>query len=726
MEDSPILSPLNDAQREAVTAPASPVLVLAGAGSGKTRALVHRIAWLIKAQGVHPQSIIAMTFTNKSATEMRSRVEELLGMPTHGLWIGTFHALGLRMLRHHWQAAGLPEKFEVIDNADQLRQIKQTMDILKIDEKTIPSKQLLWRINACKNDGYRAHNLPDALAQDKFLPSVYLGYEQRCQQLGLVDFGELLLRNYELLKNNQIIREYYQDKFSHVLIDEFQDTNHIQFSCAQMLTAQHQSMFAVGDDDQSIYGWRGARVENMLGFGRIYPSATIFRLEQNYRSSGYILQAANAVISKNSGRLGKNLWTDKADGERIQIYCASDGNFEAHFVISTIQKSIANGKALNEHAILYRSNAQSRAFEEQLIAQGIPYSVYGGMRFFERAEIKNAIAYLKLIANRDSDPSFDRIVNMPPRGIGNRTLDIIQGLAARHSSSLWDASRLAIEDPETPSRSREHLKQFRAIINKMDEWSKELPLDALVEKMIHFSGLIQYYEKERSGEAISRTENLKELVTAAKSYSVEQSRDNSNDDGENALSLFLSHTALEPGERGAEDQNQRVQLMSLHSAKGLEFETVFLCGMEDGLFPHQLALSEGGLEEERRLCYVGITRAMQQLYVCYAESRHMFGRWTQSIPSRFIHELPKELIDKTRQVTRLRPLPNPYPGTSKTACTDAYGNTLELGCTVRHDKFGEGTIIQTEGTGASARVQINFQKIGQKWLVCSYARLKRV
>ncbi len=725
MEESPIITPLNEEQRKAVTTPPGPVLVLAGAGSGKTRALVHRIAWLIQEHGTAPWSIIAMTFTNKSAREMQNRIEELLIAPTRGLWIGTFHALGLRMLRQNWQAAGLPEQFEVIDNADQLRQIKKSMEELKLDEKSFPPKQILWRINACKDDGHRAHNLPGELSKDEIFSLVYQNYQKRCQQLGLVDFGELLLRTYELLKNNQIVREHYQNKFEHVLIDEFQDTNHIQFQCALLLSSSHQNIFAVGDDDQSIYGWRGARVENMLGFNRTFPSASTFRLEQNYRSSGYILQAANAIISKNSGRLGKRLWTNQADGEPIQIYRSYSETEEAQFVVSIIRSSVASGSAHNEHAILYRSNAQSRAFEEQLIAQGIPYSVYGGMRFFERAEIKNALAYLKLAVNRDSDPSFDRVVNMPPRGIGKQTMDSVRLTAARHNTSLWEASLLAVDDPETSSRSRESLKRFRAIIERIASLSKDRPLDALVETSLHESGLIDHYSKDRGETAISRIENLKELVTAAESYTSEHSQEGPSQ-REDELNLFLNHTALEPGPRGTEEAHDSVQLMSLHSAKGLEFNTVFLCGMEDGLFPHQLSISEGNLEEERRLCYVGITRAMQKLYLCHASSRTVFGKPMRCMPSRFLAELPENLFPDARQSSFQRQNPEMNPGSGDATMTDIFGNALELGCTVHHGKFGEGTVINAEGTGASARVQINFPEVGQKWLVLNYARLKRI
>jgi len=725
MEESSILAPLNEPQREAVAAPPGPVLVLAGAGSGKTRALVHRIAWLIQEQGTPPWSIIAMTFTNKAAREMQGRIEKLLNAPTRGLWIGTFHALGLRMLRQNWQAAGLPEQFEVIDNADQVRQIRKSMEELRVDEKAFPPKQLLWRINACKDDGHRAHNLPNELARDEVFSSIYQDYEKRCQQLGLVDFGELLLRPYELLKNNQIAREHYQSKFEHVLIDEFQDTNHIQFQCALLLSARHRNIFVVGDDDQSIYGWRGARVENMLGFNRIFPSASTFRLEQNYRSSGYILQAANAVISQNSGRLGKNLWTNEADGEPIQVYRGFSETDEAQFVVSAIRSSVASGKAYSEHAVLYRSNAQSRAFEEQLIAQDIPYSVYGGMRFFERAEIKNALSYLKLAVNRDSDPSFDRVVNMPPRGIGKKTMDSVHFAAAKQRVSLWEASRLVINDPETSSRSRESLKRFRGIVKKIASLSTELQLDALVEESIHASGLIDHYSRERGETAISRVENLKELVTAASSHASGHSLENGGQ-REDKLNLFLNHTALEPGPRGAEQEYDSVQLMSLHSAKGLEFNTVFLCGMEDGLFPHQLSISDGTLEEERRLCYVGITRAMQKLYMCYSLSRNLFGQQMRCRPSRFLAELPENLFSGTNRSSFQQQNLQAGSGSVKPTMADIGGQPLEPGCTVRHSKFGEGTVIQTEGTGASARVQINFPNTGQKWLVLSYARLERV
>ena len=629
------------------------------------------------------------------------------------------------MLRQNWQAAGLPEQFEVIDNADQLRQVKKSMEVLKLDEKAFPPKQLLWRINACKDDGHRAYNLPSELAKDEVFSLLYRDYEKRCQQLGLVDFGELLLRPCELLKNNQLVREYYQNRFEHVLLDEFQDTNHIQFQCTLLLGARHQNIFVVGDDDQSIYGWRGARVENMLGFNRTFPSASTFRLEQNYRSSGYILQAANAIIRRNSGRLGKNLWTKRADGEPIQIYHGYSETDEAHFVVSTIRSSVASGRAHHEHAVLYRSNAQSRAFEEQLIAQDIPYSVYGGVRFFERAEIKNALAYLKLVVNRDSDPSFHRVVNMPARGIGKQTMDSVQRTAVRHNVSLWEASRLVIDDPATSSRSRESLKRFRAIVERIASLANDRSLDSLVEASLHESGLIDHYAKDRGETAISRIENLKELVTAAKSYTAAHSPEKP-DQLQDEINLFLNHTALEPGPRGTEPVSDSVQLMSLHSAKGLEFNYVFLCGMEDGLFPHQLSISEGNLEEERRLCYVGITRAIRRLYLCHSSSRNVFGQQMRCMPSRFLSELPQKLVAGAVPSSWQQQNWDASPGSVAPTMTDLSGNALELGCTVRHGKFGEGTVIQTEGTGASARVQVNFPEIGQKWLVLNYARLKRV
>ena len=726
MEESHILRPLNDAQRKAVTAPPGPILVLAGAGSGKTRALVHRITWLVESMGVRPWSIIAMTFTNKAAKEMRSRVEELLGMPATGLWIGTFHSLGLRMLRLHREEAGLPEEFEVIDTADQLRQVKKTMEVLRIDEKAIPPRQVAWRINSCKDEGHRAHNLPEAVVRDGVFSDIYREYEKRCQQLGLVDFGELLLRTYELLKNNQTVREHYQSKFEHVLIDEFQDTNQIQFLCGHLLSQAHQSIFAVGDDDQSIYGWRGARVENMLGFERIYSGATVFRLEQNYRSSSRILNAANAIIHRNSGRLGKDLWTDGPEGDMIRVYCGSSETDEARFVIGRIESAIEKGESRREHAILYRSNAQSRAFEEQLLSHNIPYAVYGGMRFFERAEIKNAIAYLRLAVNRDSDPSFDRVVNMPPRGIGDRTLDIVRDLAARQGASLWQASRLAIETSALSARASGSLKQFMEMIEEFSSLSNDLNLDDQVDHVIKKSGLLAYHQNERGEAALSRIQNLKELITAAKSYSIGQLEEGFGENGNN-LSRFLSHTALEPGERGSESSDDCVQLMSLHSAKGLEFQTVYLCGMEEGLFPHQLSVSEGNLEEERRLCYVGITRAMRNLYLCHARSRYLYGRPAPCVPSRFLSEIPRELVAAEMDIP---PPPQqievPGIGGSGSVWTDSTGNALELGCTVHHDKFGEGTIIQAEGRGDAARVQIHFSQAGPKWLVCAYARLRRV
>ena len=724
MDVSHILDPLNDAQRLAVTTPPGPVLVLAGAGSGKTRVLTHRIGWLVQAEGISPLQILAVTFTNKAAREMRGRIEELLNFPTGGMWMGTFHGICHRLLRTHYQDAGLPETFEIIDSEDQYRLVRRILRELDLDEAYWPPRQLQWMINHHKEEARRAHHLPASDDhQQQTLYRVYSSYEEFCQRLGLVDFAEILLRTLELFKNNQTVRETWQNRFRHVLVDEFQDTNTIQYQWLRLLSARSQNLFAVGDDDQSIYGWRGARVENLLTFEKDFAGADVIRLEQNYRSSGHILGAANAVIARNEDRMGKELWTEASEGNLVRLYGASNEIDEAQFVVSTIETWIEQGNRRDSVAILYRSNAQSRVFEEQLLSSGMPYRVYGGLRFFERAEIKDALAYMRLVSNRESDPSFERVVNLPPRGIGNRTLEQIREHSRHQQISMWQAAREAVQQEILPARAAGAVGRFLDIIDNIAGETEDNSLEDLTDKVLKWSGLIDHYKKENSERAQSRVENLEELVSAARNFVPSETDDNELD----MLSLFLANAALEAGEGQAEEWEDCVQLMSLHSAKGLEFPLVFLCGMEEGLFPHQRSLEEPGrLEEERRLCYVGMTRAMEQLYLCYAEIRRLYGKDHYTQGSRFLTEVPAEFIEEIRSPAISRPLQRGSNRGGTSVSHEKSSGGLQPGCQVRHEKFGDGMVVTLEGQGEHTRVQIHFADVGTKWIIPAYARLEMI
>lgn len=729
MDVSHIFDPLNDAQREAVAAPPGPLLVLAGAGSGKTRVLTHRIAWLIQAHDISPLSILAVTFTNKASREMRGRIEALLQTPSTGMWMGTFHGLCHRLLRMHYDQAGLPSSFEILDSDDQYRLIRRVLRELDLDEAYWPPRQMQWMINHHKEEARRPQHLPVGDdGQQQTLHRIYVAYEEFCRRFGLVDFAEILLRTLEMFRNNQTVRETYQQRFKHVLVDEFQDTNAIQYHWVKILSARHKNLFAVGDDDQSIYGWRGARVENVLSFEKDFDNAMVFRLEQNYRSTGNILNAANAVIANNAGRLGKQLWTAGAEGCPLRLYAANNEIDEARFVVDRIHSWVNQGNRRDQSAILYRSNAQSRAFEEQLLSTGMPYRVYGGLRFFERAEIKDALAYLRLTSNRHSDPAYERIVNLPTRGIGNKTLELVRERARLKQISMWQASTEIISQQGLPPRALTALSLFQDLINQIADATAELDLSETTEHVLTHSGLLEHYKKERGEKAQSRVENLEELITAARNFVPD------NEQETDKLSLFLNHAALEAGEGQAQEWEDCVQLMSLHSAKGLEFPLVFLCGMEEGLFPHQRSLEEDGrLEEERRLCYVGMTRAMQQLFLCYAEVRRLYGREHYPQASRFLAEIPEQLVEEIRSPSFSRPLHRRAAATDVTtgvttnskATTETF-NGLKPGRQVRHKKFGEGMVINLEGQGAHARVQVNFADVGTKWLVCAYANLESV
>ena len=719
MDVSFIIDPLNDAQREAVTADQSPLLVLAGAGSGKTRVLVHRVAWLIQVDGVSPYGILAVTFTNKAAGEMRSRIEQLIGVPTRGMWVGTFHGLAHRLLRAHWQAAGLVQSFQVLDSDDQYRIIRRVLKSLELDESRWPPRQAQWFINARKDEGLRPQHIEakgDPHQRQQI--AIYQAYEELCQRSGLVDFAELLLRAHELWLQHPELLAHYQQRFQHILVDEFQDTNTIQYAWLRVLAGTSGRITIVGDDDQSIYGWRGARIENLQRFERDFPGARTLRLEQNYRSTGAILKAANALIAHNDGRLGKNLWTAGDEGEAIQLYAAINEQDEARFVVERIQGQIDLGQARSDIAVLYRSNAQSRVFEERLLQAAIPYRVYGGLRFFERQEIKDALAYLRLCENREDDASFDRIVNQPPRGIGERTLGVVRDRARLDQVSLWAAAHRILESGELSARARNALAAFVELIDLHAAGLAGLPLGEQVEHIVQGSGLKEHYLKEKGEKGQARIENLDELVNAAREYQY----DDLEQDNVEPLAAFLAHAALEAGEGQAQGWEDCVQLMTLHSAKGLEFDTVYLCGLEEGLFPHQLSVEEPGrLEEERRLCYVGITRACKQLYLSYAEHRRLHGSESYCLPSRFINEIPAELVQELRprvQVSR------PFAAHAGRAVRAPEPDGLRLGQRVQHAKFGEGVVLNYEGQGAHARVQVNFESAGAKWLVVAYAKLQ--
>ena len=730
MDVSHLLDDLNPAQRDAVSAAPGHYLVLAGAGSGKTRVLTHRIAWLNEVHGVPAHGILAVTFTNKAAGEMRARADVQLRNGSRGMWIGTFHGLAHRLLRLHWQEAKLPETFQVLDSDDQQRLVKRVVQAMELDEGKYPPKQLTWWINEQKDEGRRPEHIQPA-PNDDWLDvrrQVYAGYQERCDRAGLVDFAELLLRAHELLRDTPALLAHYRMRFREILVDEFQDTNAIQYAFVRVLAGDTGHVFVVGDDDQSIYGWRGAKVENMQQFLRDYPSARTIRLEQNYRSSANILGAANAVIAHNPGRIGKQLWTDTGDGEPIDLYAAYNEMDEARFVVERIRQWVRDGGSLGDAAILYRSNAQSRAFEEALLSEQLPYRVYGGMRFFERAEIKDALAYLRLVANRGDDAAFERAVNTPARGIGERTLDEVRRLARNARVSLWGAAMLATQGTDLAGRARNALAAFMALVEQLAGETAELDLAERVDHVLVRSGLREHWAKESRGglDSESRTENLDELVSVASRF-VRRIDDDEATEGMSELVAFLSYAALEAGEGQVEAGEDGVQLMTLHSAKGLEFPLVFLAGLEEGLFPSNRSLDESGrLEEERRLAYVGITRARQKLVLTYAEARRLHGQDMYGIPSRFLREIPANLLNEVRprvQVSRSASgfATRPAPGH---ASLETPG--LKLGQTVTHAKFGPGVVTDYEGSGAHARVQVNFANEGSKWLVLAYANLQAV
>lgn len=722
MDVSRLLDELNEKQREAIAAPASDMLVLAGAGSGKTRVLVHRMAWLMEVEKIAPFSILAVTFTNKAAKEMRGRVERLMGSALNNMWIGTFHGLAHRLLRTHYQQARLPENFQILDSDDQYRLVRRVIKSLNLDEKMWQPKSIQWYINGNKDEGLRPEHIDTEGDKTKHtMREIYQAYQQTCDRSGLVDFAELLLRAHELWVKNPDVLKHYQRRFRAILVDEFQDTNNIQYAWLRLLSCEDNNMMIVGDDDQSIYGWRGANVENIQHFLRDFPAANTVRLEQNYRSTGNILKAANAVIDNNQGRLGKDLWTEGSEGELISLYSGFNELDEARFIVARIKDWSDKGDPLADCAILYRNNAQSRVLEEALLQESIAYRIYGGLRFFERQEIRHALAYLRIVNQPIDDAAFERIVNTPTRGIGDKTLSLVREVAKDQDQSMWQATQIMLQEKRLSGRAANALQVFVELVLKLQSEIEDLPLEKKADLVIKQSGLFAMYKAEKSEKAQSRIENLEELVSACKQFEVPQEAEEMS-----PLSAFLAHASLEAGESQADIHQDAVQMMTIHSAKGLEFPLVFLAGVEEGMFPSQMSHEEPGrLEEERRLCYVGMTRAMQKLYMTYAESRRLYGQDKYHTPSRFVKEIPSDCVEEVRLRTTIsRPVQNRFQPATSHMAFESTG--YQLGERVNHRKFGEGTVLNYEGSGEHARVEVNFDNFGTKWLMLAYAKLDKL
>ncbi len=717
MDVSSVLDGLNEAQREVVAAPPGNILVLAGAGSGKTRVLVHRIAWYLDTEQAAPYGILAVTFTNKAAAEMRGRIETLLKRPAGGMWVGTFHGLAHRILRLHCQEAGLPNNFQILDSDDQLRTLRRVIRDMNLDEDQYSPKEAQWFVKSQKEEGLRPQHID--FHSDPFMEqmvSIYRNYQQNCERAGLVDFAELLLRTHELFRDQDVLLRHYQQRFRHILVDEFQDTNALQYAWLRLLAGRDNNLFAVGDDDQSIYSFRGARMENIQHFQQDFPETSLYRLEQNYRSTTNILNAANALIANNTTRLGKNLWTEGRPGEKLELYAAYSEHDEARFVVERISVAKLNNVNYQDNAILYRIGATSRVLEEALMQAQVPYRVFGGVRFYERTEIKDAMAYLRLAVFRDDDASFERIVNTPSRGIGQRSLEEIRGRARQENISLWRASCTLVTDKLLPTRSRSALERFLGLIEQMAQSIGGKGLDQAMDIIIGASSLVEHYRKEKGERGLTRVENLEELVSAAGQFEVDEEVQGDME----PMEAFLSQAALEAGETQADAYSDAVNLMTLHTAKGTEFDRVYLVGMEEGLFPHQRRVHDlAQLEEERRLCYVGFTRARKKLTLSYSRHRRMYRNDFYPKPSRFLEEIPPELIDDIRlggAVSR------DFFNKAEADADTPFGP----GQRVVHDRFGEGTVLNLEGRGSHARVQVNFEEAGAKWLVLAYANLQPV
>ena len=723
MDVSYILDDLNDAQRQAVTSESQKLLVLAGAGSGKTKVLVHRIAWLIKALSNSTHSILSVTFTNKAANEMTGRIEQILDQPVPEMWCGTFHSISNRLLRRHYKEAGLEKDFSILDSDDQLRVIKRNLKELDIDEDQWPAEKVRWQINNWKDEALRSKDVDDKGDFNlETLKKIYSHYERYMQRENLIDFAELILRSYELIRDNPKVKELYGNKFKNILIDEFQDTNEIQFKWISNLTGANTTVTAVGDDDQSIYGWRGAKIENINKFSK-EKETSIVRLEQNYRSTQKILNAANAVIGKNSNRLGKKLWTEGNEGECIEVYEAYNEQEEANYVAENVHKIFSGGDYYKDIAVLYRSNAQSRTIEEYLLRQNLPYVIYGGVRFYERLEIKNVLAYLRLIVNRNDNAAFERSIGAPTRGVGEKTLELIRTYAQENNLSLFQSCKGVVKDDVLRGKAAKALESFCDFIETCAETIHELPSDEFVEKVINQSGLIEHHMKEKGEKGRIRIENINELISAVKSFEIINKNEDLSE-YDSFIAAFLSSVSLDMGDTQASKTDDAVQLMTMHSAKGLEYKYVFLVGMEESLFPHSRSMDNiNELEEERRLCYVGITRARSKLFLTYTEFRRLYGQDSYNPPSRFINEIPQECLEFVRPKQTYK---NSFYGSSVSEKLEQDGSEYGLGDRVFHNSFGEGVILSIEGQGDSARIQIHFDAVGTKWLVMSYANLKKL
>ena len=709
---SDLLAGLNPEQLRAVTWPAKSALVLAGAGSGKTRVLTTRIAWLLSTAQTSPAGVLAVTFTNKAAREMQTRLSAQVPVNVRAMWIGTFHGLCNRLLRIHYRDAGLPQTFQILDSADQQAAIKRLLKSLELSDEKYPPRAVQSFINGNKEAGVRADKLPPALnPYEAKLVELYAAYDAQCRREGVADFAELLLRSYELLSRNEALRAHYSSRFAHILVDEFQDTNRLQYAWLKLLAGEHGALFAVGDDDQSIYAFRGAEVGNMRALLADFHVSEPVRLEQNYRSMGTILNAANALIEKNDGRLGKNLWTDAGEGEKIRFFQAMSDGEEAEFIVDEVKALRRDGLPLSDVAVLYRSNAQSRLMEHVLVNAQIPYRIYGGLRFFERQEIKHALAYLRLIANPDDDNALLRVVNTPARGIGARSVEGLQAVGREQGISLWQAACGA-----GSGRTAAKVGEFVLLIERLREQSRDFSLAETISLAIDRSGLRDMYEQDKK-DGEERLANLDELINAAASFLP--------DDPAQALTEFLTAASLEAGEHQADAGSEALQLMTVHAAKGLEFDAVFVTGLEEGLFPHENSLQDGkGLQEERRLMYVAVTRARKRLYLSSAQSRMLHGQSRYPIPSRFIDEIPAELIHSLSATVKAPASPAPARAAARAPrlqAQNAYG--LNIGQSVSHAKFGIGVVIQAEGSGEDVRLQINFAEHGVKWLDLRYAKL---
>jgi DNA helicase-2/ATP-dependent DNA helicase PcrA len=731
LTQDPLLAGLNNKQLEAVTLPQQSALILAGAGSGKTRVLTARIAWLIQTGQVSPTGLLAVTFTNKAAKEMLTRITASLPINTRGMWVGTFHGLCNRLLRAHHREAGLPQSFQILDIADQLSVIKRLMKLMNVDDEKFPPKQVQNFINGCKDEGLRAHAVEAYDPHSTKMREIFEEYDKQCQRDGVADFAELLLRCYELLERDANIRGHYQSRFKYILVDEFQDTNRLQYLWLKLLAGKDNCMFAVGDDDQSIYGFRGARVGNMRDFEKDFDIQHIVKLEENYRSHSNILDAANAIISHNTNRLGKNLWTAAGAGESVRVYDAYNDTDEAQFIVDEIKMLHCEGTSLGDIALLYRSNAQSRILEHALFSANLPYRVYGGLRFFERAEIKHALAYMRLIANANDDTALLRVINFPTRGIGARSLEQLQESARAANCSIWQAAVNKVGHGKLGGKG---IEGFVALIRHMVDNAYGISLSELTELAITMSGLTAHYENDKEGE--DRIENLKELVTAAVSFTNQDFGNHNNVDGEteqDLLTQFLSHASLEAGEHQADVGREALQLMTVHASKGLEFKAVFISGLEEGLCPHEQSLFENsGLEEERRLMYVAVTRARQRLYLSHAQSRMLHGKVRYGIPSRFLDEIPEELLKRlnSKPITKSgygRDY-NELPAMMSKQQSNQQKSAMpwKIGQQVAHAKFGNGVVVSYEGNANDMRVQVNFGREGLKWLAMEFAKLNPI